>query len=90
MLSGYLREAFGHHIVENSRREVCAGHRAQILAAAGADRDGLVFDVAVADDEHIRNLAERRLADFLADLLASRVNLHADACAFSSPATLSA
>ena len=63
------------------RGEIGQRHRAEILAAAGADGDGACLHVAVADDQHKGNLLERGLADLLADLLVALVNLHAEALA---------
>ena len=63
------------------RGEIGQRHRAEILAAAGADGDGACLHVAVADDQHEGNLLERGLADLLADLLVALVNLYAEALA---------
>ena len=45
------------------------GHSAQIFTGPGADGDSMVFNIPVANHQHIGDFLQRRLADFLADLL---------------------
>jgi len=46
---------------------------------AGADRNGAVFHIAVADDQHVGDLLHLAVADLLVDLLVAVVHHHADA-----------
>ena len=61
------------------RAEIVYAHGAEIHAGTRADGHGLVLHVAVADDEHIRDLLHLGLADLVADLLAAVVRLGTDA-----------
>lgn len=49
------------------------GHSAQINAFAAAHRDGAVFQLFVADNQHIRDLLKLGFADFVADFLTAAV-----------------
>src|SRR5205085_1857664 len=54
-------------------------HRADVAARAFAHGDLALFHLAVAADEHERNLLQLRVAYLRADLVAARVQLHSKA-----------
>src|SRR5882762_1995304 len=64
-----LAREVGQHPIE--------GDRAQILARPVPETDGAVLALPLADHEHVRNLLELRLADFIAELLVAVVELGA-------------
>ncbi len=79
-----LANCFGTDFFTQLGGEFLQTHGAQILAAAGADGDGLVLHIPVAHYQHIGNLLQRGLPDLLADLLVAVVHLHAEALASSA------
>lgn len=65
-----------HNVLEDGGEGI-KRHGAEVAVCAVARGDGTGFDIAVADDEHIRDLLHLRVADLLADLLAAGVDRHA-------------
>jgi hypothetical protein len=60
------------------RNEVVQRNRAQVRAAVQAHGDRAGGVVAVAHDEHVRDIRDFGFGDFLADLFVARVQLHTE------------
>ena len=69
----------GFVLLLDHRDEVIELDRAEVLATAGANRHatGLLF--LLAHDENVRNLLQAQFADFIVNLFAAQIRLHADA-----------
>lgn len=66
-------------IRNNLFKELLYGHGAEVALFALTDRDGVVFDVLIADNDHVRHLFELCFANLVANLLAAVVDLAAEA-----------
>ena len=67
----------GIDLFPDLRDEVREGHRAEIAALTGTDGNDAVFDLFIADDQHIGDLLHLRFADLEADLFIAQVCLDA-------------
>src|SRR5882724_13111363 len=66
---------------EHAHRELVDRHGGQLLAASYTRSDLAIGHFTVADDEHVRDLLELGLADLVAELLVSVVELRTEPAA---------
>src|SRR4051812_31886988 len=64
------------HFGGGLRGEVGDAHRAQIALAMPAHAELAAFGLALADDQHVRDLLQFRVADLLADRLGPLVDFY--------------
>ena len=69
-----LPDSFFSYIGLCAVNKIGDAHRADIALTALSDADCAALDLFLADDEHVGNLVELSLTDFVAYLLAAGVN----------------